>query len=258
MEKTKISRRRFFRLGLYASAPYVLAFLDGYFIERRWITVRHIILSTNPTSRIAHFTDVHHKGDTAYFNKVVGMINKLQPDIVCFTGDLIEKAGYLEEAITCLRGIRFPLFGIPGNHDYWSGISFTDLEACCKETGGAWLLDREAVSPDGKLAVFGSTGQQGAPADSADWTKKRILLNHYPDAVDRLRLKFDLILAGHSHGGQIRLPFYGAITVPGRVGEYDMGLFRTPAGPLYVNPGIGYWALPLRIFCRPEITLIEI
>ena len=67
------------------------------------------------------------------------------------------------------------------------------------------------------------------------------------------------MLAGHSHGGQVRIPFYGAPAVPFAVDEYDLGRFQTPAGPLYVNPGIGYLSgFAFRFNCRPEITVIEI
>jgi hypothetical protein len=70
--------------------------------------------------------------------------------------------------------------------------------------------------------------------------------------------KFDLMLAGHSHGGQVRIPFYGPIMVPYAVDEYDLGLFQTGAGPLYVTSGIGWFPVPIRFNCRPEITVIEI
>ena len=82
---------------------------------------------------------------------------------------------------------------------------------------------------------------------------------HYPAQVKRLGgQNFDLILAGHSHGGQVRLPFYGALFLPSRVDEYNLGLFPTKAGPLYVNAGIGYIGENnFRFNCRPEITLIE-
>ena len=68
----------------------------------------------------------------------------------------------------------------------------------------------------------------------------------------------DLILAGHSHGGQVRIPFYGPILLPYGVGRYDLGMFRTGCGPLYVNPGIGWFPVPIRFNCQPEITVFEI
>jgi predicted MPP superfamily phosphohydrolase len=69
---------------------------------------------------------------------------------------------------------------------------------------------------------------------------------------------FDLILAGHSHGGQIRLPFIGALIVPKGVTPYEHGFYETPGGPLYVNAGIGTYRLPLRWNCPPELTLVTI
>ena len=65
-------------------------------------------------------------------------------------------------------------------------------------------------------------------------------------------------LAGHSHGGQVRIPFYGPLMLPFGLNQYDLGLFQTPSGPLYVNAGIGYFHLNVRFNCRPEITVFEI
>jgi len=82
---------------------------------------------------------------------------------------------------------------------------------------------------------------------------------HYPMMADHLGdRRFDLILAGHSHGGQIRLPFFGPLRVPYGVGAYDLGDFETAGGPLYVNPGIGMVTYPFRFNCPPEITVFTI
>ena len=70
--------------------------------------------------------------------------------------------------------------------------------------------------------------------------------------------EFDLVLAGHSHGGQVWLPLYGPVYVPFGVDEYARGLFHTEAGPLYVNPGIGWFPVPIRFNCRPEITVFDL
>jgi predicted MPP superfamily phosphohydrolase len=88
---------------------------------------------------------------------------------------------------------------------------------------------------------------------------KNILLSHYPTGVDSFpQTKFDLVLAGHSHGGQVRIPFYGALIVPFSTGEYQLGLYNTLSGPLYVNAGIGYFFANIRFCCRPEITVVEV
>jgi hypothetical protein len=88
---------------------------------------------------------------------------------------------------------------------------------------------------------------------------RRILLIHYPIQADRLDgRRYDLILAGHSHGGQVRLPFYGAPVLPYGVGRYERGRYDSLGGPLYVNVGIGTYMFPVRFNCRPEITVVQI
>ena len=88
---------------------------------------------------------------------------------------------------------------------------------------------------------------------------KRILLEHHPSVIEQLHDEhFDLILAGHTHGGQVRIPFMHQIFPDFDLGRYDKGLFQTPCGPLYVNPGIGTFHIKARFLCRPEITVIEL
>ena len=258
MRLSKVSRRRFLAAAILASPCIVWA--DAKWIEPGWVTTRRVRLGNGKvTHRVVHFTDVHHKGDRAYFQSVVRKINALSPDFVCFTGDLIEETKHLGEALEVLSGIKSPLYGVPGNHDYWSRAPFDGIAKCLAGSGGAWLLDEQRVTADGKFNVIGATCRSAKQALLPTQTGTRnILLMHYPAWVERLGQKFELILAGHSHGGQVRLPFYGPIIVPFGVGKYVMGLFRTQAGPLYVNPGIGWFPVPIRFNCRPEITVIEI
>jgi hypothetical protein len=257
--KGKISRRKFLSGSLLASPAIICA--DACLVEPEWVKVKTVRISKEPTHRILHVTDIHHKGDCAYLEGVVNTINKLKPDAVCFTGDLIEKAHYLPEALTYMRNIKAPIYGVPGNHDYWSKCKFSLIEECFVNTGGAWLMNKQVRSHDGKLYFTGATclnfGKPRVHPPQPDG--KNIMLMHYPIFVEKLKPhKFDLILAGHSHGGQVRIPFIGPIIVPYWVGRYDMGLYETDAGPLYVNPGIGYIATPIRFNCRPELTVFEV
>jgi len=225
------------------------AFADAKWIEPAWVRVRKIRLSRgNPSHRFVHFTDVHHKGDTGYLESVIQKINALSPEFVCFTGDLIEKTQYLDEALKIFSRIKSPLYGVPGNHDYWSKAPFDRIEKCFAATGGGWLVEREQISADGKFLIHGAAclNANTAPMKPSS-TIRNILLMHYPAWVENLgALKYDLMLAGHSHGGQVRIPFYGALMVPFGVGRYDLGMFRTQWGPLYVNPGIGWFPVPIR------------
>jgi uncharacterized protein len=241
------------------SAP-ILVVADAGWLEPKWVKTRRFRLGNRkPTHRLVHFTDVHHKGDRSYLEAVVRKINALSPDFVCFTGDLIEETKHLAEVLEVFAGIKSPVYGVPGNHDYWSRAPFDGIAKCFAGTGGAWLLDQQQVTQDGKFSILGATclGSKQPPLRTNPATRN-ILLLHYPAWVKRLGgQRFDLLLAGHSHGGQVRIPFYGAVTVPFGVERYELGMFHTAAGPLFVNPGIGCFPAPIRFNCRPEITVFE-
>jgi predicted MPP superfamily phosphohydrolase len=251
--------RRHFLLWSVVAAP-ALVWTDAYWLEPKWVKTRHVKLGgENPSHRIVHITDVHHKGDRAYLESVVARINALSPDAVCFTGDLIEEKSFIPEALEIFKKIKSPVYGVPGNHDYWCHASFAEIGKAFATTGGAWLMDSQVTTADGKIHITGVTCSKGRPAALAPKANgKNILLIHYPLLAEKVAHPFDLLLAGHSHGGQVRIPFYGALVLPYWVGKYDMGMFRVPAGPLYVNPGIGYLITPIRFNCRPEITVFEI
>ena len=260
MNFPRLSRRKFIAALLLATPGALMA--DAELLEPTWLRVRHLRVGTAPsTHRLVHFSDLHHKGDRDYLQAVVAKINSLAPDFVCFTGDLIEEQKYLAEALELLRGIQSPLFGVPGNHDFWSRISFAPIHQCFQATGGAWLLDERRKIADGRINLVGITcghGRQVVPALNP--AQKNILLMHYPAWVKKLAgQKFDLMLAGHSHGGQVRIPFFGPPVVPYGVDEFDWGHYQTPSGPLYVNAGIGYiYKYNFRFNCRPELTVIEV
>ena len=256
----RFSRRRFLTAG--ALAMPALAVADAGAIEPQWLKVQHVSLPGDKVGcRCVHFTDLHHKGDRAYMESVITQINALKPDYVFFTGDIIEKSQYVDEALELLSGVKSPMFGVPGNHDYWAQVPFTPIFRCFANTGGAWLLNQRVHIAGGQIEVTGFTlNHQYMPPVQPKPGVKNILLMHYPVWANQLGgQKFDLILAGHSHGGQVRLPLLGPIFIPHDVGDYDMGLFQTPAGPLYVNPGIGYLDnFAVRFNCRPEITVFDV
>jgi predicted MPP superfamily phosphohydrolase len=253
-----LNRRQFLFLAALASPALVAA--DVNWIEPNWVKVRTIKLTQDkPALRLIHITDIHHKGDVPYLQSVVRKINRLSPDAVCFTGDLIEQKRFVPEALRILEGIQSPLYGVPGNHDYWSHALFGEFSKSFARTGGEWLMDAQTLAAGGKLCITGVTCRQARPAPLAPRTGvKNVLLLHYPLLAERVEFPYDLLLAGHSHGGQVRIPFYGALILPYWVGRYQVGMFRLPAGPLYVNPGLGWLATPIRFNCRPEITVFEL
>ncbi|HLP75454.1 MAG TPA: metallophosphoesterase [Candidatus Paceibacterota bacterium] len=258
--KPKRFSRRKFLLTSFLAAGGVVA--DARLLEPGWLkTWRIRLCDGTPTHRFVHFTDVHFKGDRDLILELVRQINALSPDFVCFTGDLIEEMKFLAPALELMAGIKSPVYAIPGNHDYWSQASFVKFANGFAKTGGAWLMDESLVVAGGKINLIGlscsSHGVSSPPPVRAD--ARNILLMHFPAWVKRLKAeKYDLLLAGHSHGGQVRIPFVGPLVLPYFVDEYDLGMFKTGAGPLYVNPGIGWFPVPVRFNCRPEITVFEV
>jgi hypothetical protein len=251
-----LSRREFLKLS--ALALPAAAVIDTRLIEPTNLRVSHINATPSGTTRFVHFSDFHHKGNVAYGERVVRTINSLQPEFVCFTGDLVEDIKYLDEALHFLSQIQSPVYGSPGNHDYWCGAPFTEFQRVLSGTGGRWLVDDNLVLPEHNLELVGM-GRDGVPKLKAPQAQRRLLLTHFPKSVDDLGAhRFDWIMAGHSHGGQVRIPGYGAVVLPWGVGRYDLGYFKTPPGPLYVSAGIGTYRVPWRFNCRPEITVVTI
>ncbi|MCU0787573.1 MAG: metallophosphoesterase [Verrucomicrobia bacterium] len=252
-----LTRRRFLRGLLYGTPALALA--DSLCLEPNWLAVRKLNLAGGPPQhRFVFFTDLHHKGDRKHLDALVQTINALSPEFVCFGGDLIEDAEHLPDALDGLQQIRAPLYGVPGNHDYWSHADFNIIREAFAATGGCWLLDAVAEAADGKVQIAGATCMK-PPQFTLREDVRRIALLHYPLWIEKLGSHtFDVALAGHSHGGQVRLPLIGPLITPFGVGRYDLGRFATASGPLYVGAGVGWFYLNVRFLCRPEITVIEI
>ncbi|MGI8437770.1 MAG: metallophosphoesterase [Chthoniobacterales bacterium] len=250
-----LTRRRFLALATLA-VPAVGA--DASLFEPTGLCVRKLTLNRGGSLSFVHFTDFHFKGDTEYASKVIQAINREKPAFVCFSGDLVEDRRFAPAALGFIQQIKAPVYGAPGNHDYTSRTPFSEFHRAFSATGGEWLVDCNIILPQYDLEIFGSA-MGGVHALGKQCAARRILLMHYPAMADKLNGQaFDLILAGHSHGGQVRIPFYGAPVLPWGVGPYDLGRFETKGGTLYVGSGIGTHQYDIRFNCRPEITVVTI
>ncbi len=188
-----------------------------------------------------------------YFSRVVAAVNATDADIVCFTGDLVEDVIHEEEALRILSTIRMPIYAVPGNHDEWALRSFDRMRETIDRTGGKWVEGEVALCHSNRVAVLSSARRQSPTPPGY----KRILLEHYPAVAASFGdARFDLVLAGHSHGGQVRIPLLGAFILPYDVGPHDQGLFEIASGRLHVSPGLGTYLLNVRFLCRPEITVL--
>ena len=256
LTKMLLSRRQFISVLLTAIPGASIA--HGITIEPERLRIGHYSLKVSgPSVRFVHFTDLHYRGESALTSKVAAEISRLRPRFACFTGDLIDSPYYKEEAFAFIRSLSCPVYAVPGNHDYVSGVPFREFAEAFSSTGGGWLENGNLLVPDTDIELVGLAigGKLTIPPALS---KDRILLTHFPQVVDNIgEATFAAILAGHSHGGQVRLPFYGSIYLPEGVGRYDLGSFKTPAGPLHVNAGIGTSLLPVRFCCPPELSLYQ-
>jgi predicted MPP superfamily phosphohydrolase len=248
----------------------------AHFVETTWLKLTRLRIGAKPNARFAQITDLHYAGDRNYLVSVVRQVNQLGPDFVCITGDFTDRRKWLPEELEILSGLKVPIFGVPGNWDYWALLPFRELERFCASGGGAFLVNRSVVHNDLVIAGLDDMAEghpsptralapalrsQVAPAgkETQAGDRKTLLLAHCPMSVTLPGVRnVTLTIAGHSHGGQVRLPFLAPLWLPRCVGQFVRGLYRTPQGPLYVNVGVGTSALPMRFYCRPEIALIEV
>ncbi|HEX3601671.1 MAG TPA: metallophosphoesterase [Lacipirellulaceae bacterium] len=218
--------------------------------------------------RIAHLTDLHISGrlTQAFFEHVVEEVNRSNPDIVAITGDIVEGNKFIDWLPPTLGKLKshYGCFYILGNHDRHA------TEARLKETlaaiglihvGNNW---QQIVVNDVPLLVAGNELPWYKPAaDLSNCGRReadratRVLLAHSPDQFAWARAnEIDLMMAGHLHGGQIRLPLVGAITSPSIYGvRYAAGVFQAGNTVMHVSRGVGALT-PLRINCPPEIAIL--
>lgn len=214
--------------------------------------------------RIVHLTDWHMSPlyDRRFFEHVVDQANRLDPDLVLFTGDLVEHKSAIEwvEPVLGRLTAKIGKLAILGNHDLLYGLEAVKraVEAAgFEDVDGRWSV-REAsgrtVAVGGTSAPWGPKLNPAARPD-ADLT---IVLSHSPDQFYRIASwdSAHLVLAGHNHGGQVRLPVFGPVLMPSRYSRrFDRGFFLRGRTWMYVSQGLGA-KHPVRYRCRPELTRI--
>lgn len=221
--------------------------------------------------RIAQISDLHMSGRITrpYFEQVVDITNDLRADLVVITGDLFDKQeclGWIDATFSPLSAPRGVYF-VFGNHDQRVDTRRAVgllAQAGLLHLGGRWELLTVNQSP--LLLAGNELPWFGPPPDLRDCPELvngerpfRVLLSHSPDQVDWAGSHdFDLVLAGHNHGGQIRFPVFGAVFAPSRYGtRYDMGTFQQGQTVMHVSRGTGTHS-PVRYNCPPEIALLEL
>ncbi|HLL30546.1 MAG TPA: metallophosphoesterase [Allosphingosinicella sp.] len=226
-----------------------------------------------PPMRLLLISDVHVAGPDmppARLRRIVGRINRLEPDIVLIAGDLVSDKRFatryysLEEAVAPLAALRPRLatIAVLGNHDHWrdAGAARRALARA-----GIRLLQNQAVQA-GPVAIGGLdddyTGRADLPATLAALRMlagPKLLLSHSPDPFPDIESDIFLMLAGHTHCGQVAPPLIGPVSTMSRHGRrYACGIVREDGRTLIVSSGLGTSVLPIRLGAVPDMWLVEI
>jgi predicted MPP superfamily phosphohydrolase len=258
------------RRPLGTSKQRFLAVLPGNEVFQVELSERTLKLPRLPAAwdglTILHLTDLHLCGtpDRDFYRVVLDRCNEWEPDIVAVTGDVADSIHHQKWIVPVLGRLRWRVaaFAILGNHDYFHEPPFIRRRLRRLKMhvlSNAW----EQIEVRGEpMLVIGHEGPWLKPAP--DLTKCpeglfRLCLSHTPDNIQwARRMKIDLMLSGHVHGGQVRLPVFGSMLVPSVYGRrYDCGTFDESPTLLYVSRGLS-GEHPLRYLCRPEVTLLTL
>ena len=245
----------------------------GYFVEPYWPSVTHLKLNSariapgSPPIRIAHISDLHCDPKPRLEERLPDIIAAEKPDLIVFTGDALNSPDALPVLRTCLTKLSAiaPTFAVKGNWDswYWHGFKLFDGTGVEELNGTA----REVRVGPSSVWIAGVGVGDESRIDQALATVPpnafTVFLYHYPDLITEVAPRaVDLFCAGHTHGGQVALPLYGAVITLSRFGKkYEAGLYRVDRTSMYVNRGIGMEGGPaprVRFWARPEITIIEV
>ena len=244
----------------------------GFFIEPNIIVIKKYKLNNSEIKnlRIVFASDFHiAKKQKNRFKKIVKKINKLKPDIMLSAGDFVN--GYSEKQTLPIKDIadglskiqtNYGFYTVLGNHDWWQNGAYIKS---ILEQNNINVLENESIKLNinkSQITIAGLEDLQTRLPNPnkalKHSTKTTILLTHNPDPFFSIEKEVYLTLAGHNHGGQVQIPFYGALIVPAKSGtKYANGFFKHNNNTLIVTKGLGDSIMNVRFCCVPEIIVID-
>lgn len=271
--KLKLKWKIIFSITLFL----LLLFLYMRFVSTSGLIIREYKVIDNDLSsfygmKIVHFTDLHYgmSVDEDKLISLVEMINKTKPDIVVFTGDLVDRhtsvtdeiSNTLSKHLSSINAV-YGKYYVKGNHDKvnksYDSIMLDSNFKCLDESYDViYSKDNKSIFITG-VAVDKSLDNDTVTNINMNDYNYKILLMHYPDETDKiLRYNFDLVLSGHSHNGQVRFPVIGKIITPDNAKKYYDEYYKISNTHLYISGGIGNSTLNLRFFNKPSFNLYRL
>jgi predicted MPP superfamily phosphohydrolase len=288
-KKFSITRRNFIRISILGLLALIGA--KGFINSRNLRLVRlKVGLKRLPHTfdglKVGQISDIHAGPlvPQKFIREGVDIIMANQPDLIVLTGDFVSGAtkflwtsyggfkkrhyNYCMEELGRLKA-SLGVFAVLGNHDFWSGQEVALKIARGLEGIGVQVLRNKAIpiEREGQYLYIVGVDDYWESSYSLTWALKdipenacRILLSHNPDVnenIEALGEHIDFIIAGHTHGGQVVLPFLGALYIPSPFGQkYLAGLVRDKERQTYISRGLGLFFVPIRINCPADVTLL--
>ena len=270
----KVTRRRFLA-GVGAAGAAVAADAFGLEANRVLVTRHDVYVPGLPPEldrlRIAQITDVHLPGNQLAARAAVHHIHHERPEIVVLNGDMTETARASDQVRDFLGNVsgRLATAAVLGNWEYRAGAAGETARATYRGTGADLLVNQTKVVRVGQasLALVGLDDMLHGKPDLATARRElqpgavEIWLMHEPALADSLAAASParpaLLLAGHTHGGQIRIPFLPAVK-PAGAGRFLQGWYRDTPAPLYVSHGVGTTGIQARFRCPAELPVFTL
>jgi predicted MPP superfamily phosphohydrolase len=268
----KLTRRKFIKTGILATIGLVL--LDSLWFEKHLIDWNYFDISKSEKNkiRIIQISDLH-LDQLRYFHKSIAKkINSMKPDLIFITGDSVDKTEKIEHLNLFLELIDNSIkkYAITGNWEYWGNVNLEELksvysknncELLINENRNVSIRDRD-ITIIGIDDLIGGNPDFGKATENLKDTETNIVLSHCPEHRDIIakqkgNLNIDLVLSGHTHGGQIT--FLGIVPFkPQGSGRYLKGWYKDSEPKMYISKGIGTSILPIRFGARAEVVEMEI
>jgi predicted MPP superfamily phosphohydrolase len=283
----KLSRRDFLRAATNLSGAFAFAGLTSSFdalrLEPEWVDVVDVELTLPHLAasfagfRIVQISDIHFGGwmNRERLAHVIDMVKDLKPDLVVMTGDHVDGDEWTAELEASMGDYvaemsrltaEYPVMGILGNHDYWTDAAkVREMLAQCnmielKNDAYYFERDGERLHIAGVDDIWEGQDRLDEVLAKVPESSAAILLAHEPDYADTSAKtgRFGLQLSGHTHGGQVVVPFHGAVLKPYLGLNYPSGMYKVGDMWQYTNRGVGMVGHDIRFNCRPEITVFNL